>query len=449
MSKGKSFIIFLSFINSFLLLNSFTTIKLTDFTKTSFSLKEFVILEYTNNIKKDFNYEINFIFDKGNKASTKVFYYDSLDKIQRSDIGFINYVYTTSLKETRILKLSYNEPFYSDKKTYYIVLYDISNIYSDSVYLLNSLSYLPLKDSIFYHNSLDQELHFNFLVQENSVKYLSYQAREGGILSPSATSYFRITNDIGKSFIDGNCFGCSGYIKIIPGIKYYIETALYAKGDFDTKEMLFKLEKYGRNILLEEDKEVERKILCQQNIGFFTSISNLNIDDNLYFKFKIAPGGSHADSLYIKLYESDNFTKLENSFPIQKEEFDYEIKSNSFKEGFIYELKKKISAQKGVLFGIFIERELSPFFYYAMDPTTVNVIFSKKDLSDKSDGSDVGYIIGTIFGIIGTIIIIAAICYCCVKGKCDGNCLKQSYNYEDEYEYEYVPAIAKIKKRKN
>ena len=84
-----------------------------------------------------------------------------------------------------------------------------------------------------------------------------------------------------------------------------------------------------------------------------------------------------------------------------------------------------------------------------MDPTTVNVIFSKKDLSDKSDGSDVGYIIGTIFGIIGTIIIIAAICYCCVKGKCDGNCLKQSYNYEDEYEYEYVPAIAKIKKRKN
>ena len=87
-----SFIIFLSFINSFLLLNSFSTIKLTDFTKTSFSLKEFVILEYTNNIKKDFNYEINFIFDKGNKASTKVFYYDSFDKIQRSDIGFINFI---------------------------------------------------------------------------------------------------------------------------------------------------------------------------------------------------------------------------------------------------------------------------------------------------------------------------------------------------------------------
>ena len=81
MSKNFfSFIIFFCFINS--LLNSFTTIKLNDFTKTSFTLKEFVILEYTNNIKKDFNYEINFIFDEGNKPSTKVYYYDSKDKIE-------------------------------------------------------------------------------------------------------------------------------------------------------------------------------------------------------------------------------------------------------------------------------------------------------------------------------------------------------------------------------
>ena len=72
MSKNFfSFIIFFCFINS--LLNSFTTIKLADFTKTSFTLKEFVILEYTNNINKDFNYEINFIFDEGNKPSTKAF----------------------------------------------------------------------------------------------------------------------------------------------------------------------------------------------------------------------------------------------------------------------------------------------------------------------------------------------------------------------------------------
>ncbi len=76
----------------------------------------------------------------------------------------------------------------------------------------------------------------------------------------------------------------------MPNIKYFIETALYAKGDRDNKEMLFKLEKYGRNILLEEDKEIERKILGQQYLTFFTSISNINIDDNLYFKFEHVQG---------------------------------------------------------------------------------------------------------------------------------------------------------------
>lgn len=265
--KFFSFIIFLCFINSFL--NSFSAIKLTDFTKTSFTLKEFVILEYTNNIHKDFNYEINFIFDEGNKPSTKAFYYDSFDKIQKSDTGFINYVYATSLKETRILKIPYNAPYYSDKKTYYIVLYDISKIYTDYVYLLNSLSYLPLKDSFFYHNSLSQELHFNFLVQESSVKYLHYQAREDIFIFVHYTSYFRITNEIGERFYDNNCIGCSGYVKIKPNIKYFIETALYAKGDKDRKEMSFKLEKYGRNILLEEDKEVERQILTLTKFNIF------------------------------------------------------------------------------------------------------------------------------------------------------------------------------------
>ena len=73
----------------------------------------------------------------------------------------------------------------------------------------------------------------------------------------------------------------------MPNIKYFIETALYAKGDRDNKEMLFKLEKYGRNILLEEDKEIKRLILSRQNLTFFVSISDLNIDDNVYFKFDI------------------------------------------------------------------------------------------------------------------------------------------------------------------
>ena len=442
MKKIFSLIKFLLFTNSFLLLNSFSTIKLADFTKTSFTLKEFVILEYTNNINKDFNYEINFIFDEGNKPSTKAFYYDSFDNIQRGDTGFINYVYATSLKETRILKISFNEPFYNDKKTYYIVLYDIFNTYTDSVYLLNSLSYFPLKNSFFYHNSLSQELHFNFLVQESDVKYLHYQAKEDIFIFAKYTSYFRITNELGERFYDNNCIGYSGYVKIMPNIKYFIETALYAKGDRDNKEMLFKLEKYGRNILLEEDKEIERKILGQQYLTFFTSISNINIDDNLYFKFEIARSGGHSDYIYIKIYESDNFTKLESSFPNKTEDFDYKIgEVDRYDSILIYKLTKNLTAQKGVLFGVFIEREQ---YYFAMNPTTVKALCSKEDPSDKS------YIIGIVFGVIGTVLIIVAICYFYIKNGCNCNKYKPSYNYDDEddYEYEYVPAIAKIKKRK-
>ena len=104
------------------------------------------------------------IFDEGNKPSTKVYYYDSKDKIKKGDSGLINYLNKTSLKETRVIKIPYDAPYYKNKATYYIVLYDISNRYTDYVYLLNSLSYLPLKDSIYFKNTLNFELHFNFLV---------------------------------------------------------------------------------------------------------------------------------------------------------------------------------------------------------------------------------------------------------------------------------------------
>lgn len=79
-----------------------------------------------------------------------------------------------------------------------------------------------------------------------------------------------------------------------------------------------------------------------------------------------------------------------------------------------------------------------------MNPTTVKALCSKEDPSDKS------YIIGIVFGVIGTVLIIVAICYFYIKNGCNCNKYKPSYNYDDEddYEYEYVPAIAKIKKRK-
>ena len=58
-----SFLLLFHLINSIAIKNSFDPIKLADFTRTKFTLdNEFVILEYTNDIENDFNYEINFNF---------------------------------------------------------------------------------------------------------------------------------------------------------------------------------------------------------------------------------------------------------------------------------------------------------------------------------------------------------------------------------------------------
>ena len=229
------------------------------------------------------------------------------------------------MKETRVIKIPYDAPYYKNKATYYIVVYDISNKYTDNIYLLNSLSYLPLKNSIYYQNTLDFELHFNFLVQENEVKYLHYQSRaESGVFTyPS--SYFRITNEHGENFIDKNCYGVSGFIKINPGIKYFVEIALYAKNILNERELMLKLEKYGEYILLEEDKEVEMKILYPQCLYFFKSISNLTVNESIYFNFRSLHSYSHGENIYIQFYDSDNFERLLSLFPSNREDFDNKI----------------------------------------------------------------------------------------------------------------------------
>ena len=439
-------------------------IKLVDFSRTKFTLdNEYVILEYSNNIEKNFNYEINFIFDEGNKPSTKVYYYDSKDKIERGETGFINYLYLTSLKETRILKIPYDAPYYSNKTTYYIVLYDISITYTDYVYLLNSLTYLPLKDSIYYHNTFKFELHFNFLVQENEIKYLHYQSRaESGVL-PYASSYFRITNENGERFIDKNCFGVSGFIEIKPFIKYYIEIALYGINIFDERELMLKLEKYGEYIPLEEDKEIEMKILFPQGLFFFKSISNLTVNESIYFNFRSLHSTSHGENIYIKLYDSDNFERLLSLFPSQREDFDNKIGYIDNGGDFHYDLNKTYNSQKGVLFGVFIDRTNS---YYSLETTTIFANITRKKEDEKKDGkkddknsdkssddeNSSSNVVSIIMSIISSLIIIAVIVYCCKTGKCD-DCSKNSYSSNSYYDVdddssEYGIAIVKIKKRK-
>jgi len=419
---------------------------LNDFKKTKFSLdNEFVIFQYKNKYNYSFKYEINFIFDEGYKSSTRVFFYDSFEKIKRDDTGFINYVGSSSLKETKEIKISYNDTFYKNKTTYYIVLYDISNTYNDSVYTLNPLEYLPLKSQFYYHNTLVHELHFNFLIHETNLKYLHYQARieSGLIIYP--TTYFRLTNEKGEKFIDQNCYGISGYAKIEPNVKYYFEITLYKETYFNEKEFMLTFDNFRENILLQKGKEIKTNILFPQNLTYFKNISDLSINETLYFKFNILPSSDHYEDFYIKFYESDNFSKLENLFPKEKEDYDNKIGSLRNGGNFTYELKKKYKSQKGVLIGVFFLRE----WMLSIKPTYISARVldeeekkeedtdqSKTD-GDSSEKNDSSSVIGIIVGVVVFILIIIGCYYGIKSGKCSSNNSYSSSNSNDDNESEY------------
>ena len=469
MQNNAFFLSFLFFSIYISLENDFSNyIVLNDFTKTNFTLdNEFVIFQYQNNYNYSFQYEINFIFDKGYKSSTKVLFYDSFKKIERDDTGFINYVEATTLKETREIKISYNDNFYHNQTTYYIVLYDISNTYTDSVYTLNSLDYLPFNGYFFYHNSLNHELHFNFLIQEKNSKYFHIQVRpESGNFFNVPSSYLRLTNEKGEKFIEQKITGASLYVKIEPSIKYYFEITSYKKEIYDERDIMLSFEKYRKNILLEKGVETKNDILVDQHLSYFKNISELSINETIFFKFHILSTEDHKEYFFIKYYESDNFEKLETSFPSKKEDFDKEIGSLSNGGIFKYELKKKYKSQKGVLFGVFIERGWD---YYSIKPTSIYAsVYDKEEESepepdkgqkktsnnpdenkkDDENTTDAGKIIGIIFSVIAEISIFCCCVYCCVNGKCP--CSNHSYNsnsLNDDNDSEYDIAIIAVKKK--
>ena len=75
--------------------NPYTPTKLKDLTRTPFRMnKEFIIFEYENKEKRIFNSSINFIFDN-KRQFTKVYLFDSLDKIDIKDGQIDGYLYDT------------------------------------------------------------------------------------------------------------------------------------------------------------------------------------------------------------------------------------------------------------------------------------------------------------------------------------------------------------------
>ena len=156
--------------------NPFITIKLKDLKTTPFSMTDqFIIFEYENK-EREFNSSINFIFYKRKKPSVKAYIYDSLDKIKINGSKFEDYLFETSLDSKDYIKISYDDDFYKDNCIFYIVLYDSSRTYNDTIYVVNSLKYLNFENEIIF--SSDFPISFNFLIQKDFPTYLHYQIKK-------------------------------------------------------------------------------------------------------------------------------------------------------------------------------------------------------------------------------------------------------------------------------
>ena len=430
---AKDFFIFLlliiSTIKSNKTNNSFNVIKLQDLTRIKFNLNnEFIVFEYYNNIHKLFDSSIFFIFDNGQRASTKVYIYDSLDKIKREESGFINYLYETSLKQTKYFKISHDDTFYKDKSTYYIVLYDISSTYIDYIFVVNSLNYLPLEKEISYKMTLDIQLPFNFIIQKNHSTYLHYQGRGINTILYEYAYYFRIKSENGETFIDEQSSGTSGYVKLEPNKKYYAQI-LIVKSSSETEFML-NFEKYKEIHLLEGDKEITVRALYAQHFSFFKDISNMAINETIKVSIHIDISGFHTDNIFYKVYDSSNFENLLNIFPSKREDFDSQLGSLNMGGNFNFEIIKTSNSQKGALIGIYVD---DPGFYWKIEPTSIQIKTIKKKEDEKEEPRKIDSLdneksssSGVIAGVIVSVIVIIIFYLCCYL-----YCKKRERNGDD------------------
>lgn len=278
--------IFIFFINLFLC-NSYGVEELYTFTKKDFRLNEYIIFKYTNIVPLRLGGSIFFIFDIGYKSSTNIFLYDSYDKIKKEEIGFTNYIHKTSLSGTDYFEIKKEDTFFSNNITYYLVLYDISESYANSIYVVNTLDFFPLYDYrfIYYIHKTNLQLNFNFIIPKNSKRYLHYQTRKDpiSVLGGSEYYYIRISDNNGTTFIDRQTTGENGYIKIDSNLEFYVQIAIIKSRNY-YKPSSFKLSftNNGENFLV-NDEDINLDALSQQHFTFFKNISHLNISENIKF----------------------------------------------------------------------------------------------------------------------------------------------------------------------
>ena len=406
-------------------LNSYTIYTLKDLSETYFNLtNKIVVLKYVNDIQRVYNSSINFVFRYGEKSSTKVYIYDSLDKINQTENGFVDYLNETTLKGKQILKISYEEPFYKDNSIYYIVLYDNSQQYSDYVYVVNSLKDSTFENEFSFKLNCSEEITFNFMIQKSTSTYLHYQTSGTTTTIYYYNNYFiTIRNDKGEKVIYEYGSGISGYVYIEPNRKYYAQitikhntiTAIRNKPEF-----LLNYEEYRGNILLQDNSEIYKRILYRQHFYFFKDISDLNIGQSITFKINIGSGNIYqTTSFYFKLYTSNNFDSLIRSFPYSRNGFGNQIITNST-NNFTLKVRKKYKTDKGLLFGVFIENDgnivLVPN-YLILKAEKSNETEEKITESSYSESQTLILLIAIVGFIIVIIIISLFIYWCYLKSK--------------------------------
>ena len=371
------FIIYSNIVNS-----SYSIIKLSSFNETYFSLdNEFIIFEYENQVNnRIIDGGIYFIFDKGNKPTTKIYIYDSFDKIERGNYGFINYDYQTSLKETNYFAIKYNDTIYKDKAIYYIVIYDSSTIYEDLIYVSNNLYFYPLREPISYKHKLDFQMDLFFCIYIDKELYFHYQAKQiSGILLNDAYR-FLIWDENEQIYIDKLCSGINEYIKLKPNLYYFIQIGITHNPFFGgISELKLSFSKYGEKYWIKDDKTMKLDILTSQHILFFKNISNYEINETISVKGQINTTEYDEEYFYIKYYDSDDFEKLKDNFPSEKNNFDKVVGYLKNGGNFQFNIEKNNYSQKGFLIGFFIENDI----LFGIKPTALYINFTNKEDESK------------------------------------------------------------------
>ena len=350
----------------------YSPIKLINLKETSFSLNnDYIIFEY-NIDHIDYYSPFYFVFNKGNRPTTKVYIYNSYDRIEKKKLDFINYDYALNLENKKYIEMKINEDFRKTNIIYYLVLSDNSFYYEDSIYTLNTLYKIPLSTNLLYTHYLKNSISFYFVVIFDEEYYLHYQTRQinGYFLNDGYRFY--ITNELGEIFIDKQISGINEYIKLKPHIYYYINIAIMQNPNYSDIS-IFKLSflKYGPNIWIKDDNVIKLDILKNQYFTFFKSFVDIPVNNSLVFNAIINKTKNVVAHFYIKYYDSDDFECLVNNFPTKKKNFDNEMNKLDNGGNLLIKVKKYYNGKiKGVLLGVFVE---SDSFLWDIQPTTLTI----------------------------------------------------------------------------